>query len=113
MSKLVITSVFKHGCDDQKAVYRMLEGGGGGEESSSLPCSHQANNIRMRSHPLLYLDSKKSAASCHQACCKLIVWTLLSTSLMQVVSAASPQITSCIRARLSRPVFSKVLNFFT
>ena len=34
---------------------------------SSLPCSHQAERIRMRSHRLLRLDDNKSAASCQQA----------------------------------------------
>ena len=34
---------------------------------SSLPCSHQAVRIRMRSHRLLRLDDNKSAASCQQA----------------------------------------------
>ena len=39
-----------------------------------LPCCHQAD-IRMRSHRLLRLDDDKSAASCQQAWCKLIVKT--------------------------------------
>ena len=40
-----------------------------------LPCCHQAD-IRMRSHRLLRLiNDNKSAASCRQACCKLIVKT--------------------------------------
>ena len=39
-----------------------------------LPCSHQ-DDIRMRSHRLLRLDDNKSAASCQQAWCKLIVKT--------------------------------------
>ena len=37
-----------------------------------LPCCHQAD-IRMRVHLLLRLDSNKSAASCQQPWCKLIV----------------------------------------
>ena len=39
-----------------------------------LPCCHQAD-LRMRSHRLLRLDDNKSAASCQQAYCKLIVKT--------------------------------------
>ena len=39
-----------------------------------LPCSHQAD-IMMRSHGLLRLYGNKFAASCQQACCKLIVKT--------------------------------------
>ena len=39
-----------------------------------LPCCHQAD-IRMRSHRLLRFDNNKSAASCQQACWKLIVKT--------------------------------------
>ena len=39
-----------------------------------LPFCHQAD-IRMRSHRLLLLDGNKSASSCQQACCKLIVKT--------------------------------------
>ena len=36
-----------------------------------LPCNYQAD-IRMGSHRLLRLDDNKSAASCQQACCKVI-----------------------------------------
>ena len=39
-----------------------------------LPCCHQAD-IRMRSHRLLRLDDNKSATSCQQVWCKLIVKT--------------------------------------
>ena len=50
-----------------------------------LPCCHQAD-IRMRSHRLLRLDDNKSAASCQQAWCKLIVKTFYPQSLMRAVS---------------------------
>ena len=58
-----------------------------------LPCSHQTD-IRMCSQRLLSLDDNKSAASCQQAWCKLI----LETFYPQVVStiAASLQMSSCI-----------------
>ena len=46
-------------------------------------CCHQAD-IRMYSHRLLRLDDNKSAASCQQICCTLIITTLF-TSLMQIV----------------------------
>ena len=39
-----------------------------------LPDCHQAD-ISMRSHRLLRLDGNRSAPSCQQACCKLIVKT--------------------------------------
>ena len=41
-----------------------------------LLSSHQGD-IRMRSQRLLRLDNNKSATSCQQACCKLIVKTLI------------------------------------
>ena len=68
-----------------------------------LPYSHQAD-IRMSSHCLLRLDDNKSAASCQQAWCKLIVkifypqaWCKLFRKL-----AASLQISSCNKSDFHR-----------
>ena len=58
-----------------------------------LPCCHQID-IRMRSHRLLRLDDNKSAASCEQAWCRLIIWDFLSTSLIQVVSTTCSKSTN-------------------
>ena len=41
-----------------------------------LLCCHQVD-IRMRSHRLLQIDDNKSAASCQQACCKLMLFQQL------------------------------------
>ena len=41
-------------------------------QQACMAVGHQ-DDIRMRSHRLLRLDDNNSAASCQQACCKLIV----------------------------------------
>ena len=73
---------------------------------------YMRDHIRMRLHRLLRLDDDKSAASCKQACCKLID-NILSTSLMQVVSsevAASLQISSCNKSDLHRRTCCNFVN---
>ena len=68
-----------------------------------LPCSHQAD-IRMRSHRLLRLDDNKSAASCQQAWCKLIVKTFYPQAQCKLLRqlAASLQTWSCNKSDLRR-----------
>ena len=68
-----------------------------------LPCSHQ-DDIRMRSNPLLRLDDNKSAASCQQAWCKLIVKTFYPQARCKLFQQliASLQISSCIKSDFHR-----------
>ena len=70
-----------------------------------LPCSHQAD-IRLRSHRLLRLDDNKSAASCQQACCKLIAKTF-------TVVAMEVLIKYCINSflKLTNSFDRKLINF--
>ena len=68
-----------------------------------LPCSRQAD-IRMRSHRLLRLDDNKSAASCQQAWCKLIVKTFYpqaSCKFFQQLTT-SLQMSSCVKSDFHR-----------
>ena len=68
-----------------------------------LPCCHQAD-IRMRSHRLLRLDDNRSAASCQQAWCNLIIETLCSQAWCKLFEqlAASLQISSCNKSDFHR-----------
>ena len=59
-------------------------------------CGHQAD-IRMCSHRLLRLDDNKSAASCHQACCKLRTAGLLQIANCRL--AASCELQTCCKLR--------------
>ena len=52
-----------------------------------LPGCHQAD-IKIHLRRLLRFNDNKSAASCQQACCKLIV-NFLSTNLMQAIASAN------------------------
>ena len=68
-----------------------------------LPGSHQAD-IRMRSHRLLPLDDNKSAASCQQTWCKLILKTLYPQAWYKLFEqlAASLQLLSWIESYFHR-----------
>ena len=54
-----------------------------------LPCCHEAD-IRMRSHRLLRLDDNRSAASCQQAWCNLIIETLCSQAWCKLFQRLHP-----------------------
>ena len=61
-----------------------------------LPCCYKTD-IRMRSHRLLRLDGYKFAASCQQACFKLIVKTFYPQAGCKLLQqlAASVQTSNC------------------
>ena len=63
---------------------------------TSLPCCHQADTS-MRSHRLLRLDGNRSAPSCQQACCKLIVRTFYPPAWCKLFRqlTASVQVLGC------------------
>ena len=70
----------------------MLQGNCSKSAVGLLPCCHQAD-IRMRSHCLLRFDGNKFAASCQQACGKLIVKIFYSQAWCKLFKqlAASPK----------------------
>ena len=68
-----------------------------------LPCCHLAD-IRMRLHRLLRIGDNKSAASCQQAWCKLLIVTFYSQAWCKFFQqlAASLQVSNCNKSYFHR-----------